>query len=335
MQYIFIITNHTSFLSSMGTMDYLNLDHKDVLFYTVRKYKNDYIPVDWRIKPVDEYFDLLYHLVSEKPSEIKRKIKSFDMFVTSDVDEEYEAFVPHLSHPMYLLIATNKNCKKVSFVQEGILSYKNVFLTHRKWWESLRTKLGQIIKYRTSRIWGTGGWYVEGTLKQKELHSYATSDRLFKYLPSSNHIIKWPQIEVDLNLKPDAIFFLFDGFVVNGFVEMDFYLSTCKRLIKEFAGENNYIKFHPNETVEERNAIKSFFNDISVEFEELPSSLPFELVLASEQTLKVVGLGTSLLFIAYELGHEVVCHDDWLLESPKFVSYKNNFGCQLFGEIYS
>lgn len=334
MKYIFVITNHTSFLSSMGTMNYLNLEHKDVVFYTVRNYKNDFVPIDWTMRAVDDFFDLLYHLVSEKPSEIKKKIRMFDDFVEQDIKGEYEAFIPHLSHPMYLLIATNKKCKNVSFVQEGILSYKNVFLTHRKWWEKLKTKLGQIFKYRTFRIWGTGGWYAEGTLKQKELHSYATNDRLFKYLPSINHVIQWPHIEVDLSLKPDAVYFLFDGFVVNGFVESSYYLNACEKLIKEYGGTYNYLKFHPNETLNERNAIKGYFDEQNMIWEELPSSLPFELILASENNLKVVGLGTSLLFVAHELGHHVECHDDWLQDSPKFQIYMKNFGCQLFKDIY-
>lgn len=335
MKYVFVITNHNSFLSSIGTMNYLNINHNDVLFYTIRNYKNEIIKTDWEIIPVDELFDRLYSIYAKRPSEIKQLIKEIDDLIEKDVKSKFELFIPHLSHPFYTIMATSEKCVKTSFVQEGVLSYKNVFLTDRTFFEKVKTRLGQLLKYRTNRIWGCGGWYAEGTYKQDVLYSYATNDRLFQYLPSINHIISWPKVSIEQQYKKDAAFFMFDGFVKNGFVESDYYLSQCKKLIEEYSRPYNYVKFHPNESVQERNMIIGFFNQYGKEVEELSNAIPFELVLASKDNLFVVGLGTSLLFTAHELGHQVICHDDWLLNSPKFLNYMRSFGCKLFSDVYS
>ena len=131
-------------------------------------------------------------------------------------------------------------------------------------------------------------------------------------------------------MKDNANVFVFDGFTTNGFIEQAFYLNKCKELISKFAQQVNYIKFHPAQSSDECNTIKSYFSKQGCKYEILDNSIPFEIILASTSNLVINGFGSSLLYFARNFGHTVHCMDKWLEDSPLYMQYKTRFGLDDF-----
>lgn len=330
MKNVFIINSHTTFLSAIGTINYLNLSADSILMLYMRNYRNSIISHNYKVFEVTGLMSSfnLFSSVSER----KKGLRKIDDFIECNIGESFKLFCPHLGHGVWQAMYTNPLCLEMSYIQEGGTPYTTEYITHPSIKKILYMFLVNKVYRHTNRIW-RGGWYTCGTMtKQKELHSYAINHSFFKELPSINHIIKWPSVDVSVKIKSNAKVFIFDGFIQNKLIERDFYIKKCGDLITLYASDYNYIKFHPAQTQEDMDDIIKFFSLNGYKYELLPNDIPFELILSSNRDLKLVGFGSSLLFFAHDLGHEVVCHGEWLLLSPMFKCYRKNCGFISFDE---
>lgn len=330
MKNVFIINSHTTFLSAMGTINYLKLPSENVLMLYMRNYNNRCICHDYKVLEVSDFmnsFDTLFSSHAEQ----KKCIERIDDFIECNIGEKYRLFCPHLGHGVWQAFYTHSLCMEMSYIQEGGMPYTTVYLTH---FSFKRFILFYSVKIylRTNRVW-RGGWYTHGTMtKQKELHSYAVNSLFFRKLPSINHIIKWPTVDVGIKIKLESTIFIFDGFVQNHLIERDFYMKKCRELVFQCVNNYNYIKFHPAQTQEDIEMILSYFQEQKCRYELLPNDIPFEMILLSNRNLKLAGFGSSLLYFAYELGNEVISQDQWLLSSPLYKNYRKKCGFMSFTE---
>lgn len=335
MKYVFVINSHTTFLTSLGTIDYLKLPQKDVLFLYVRHYKNSFIDVAYHVEDISDLYDLCEYLfVSYNTRE--EIIDRIDQFINSKIIDQYELFVPHLGNGLFQILYTHPLSKKVSYIQEGGVPFKTAYKTKLSLVEKFVYRSYNKFFLRTNRVWKPFRWYVKGYVEFKDkLNSYAISDTFFKYLPSDNHIVRWPQIPVSVEINPRSTIFIFDGFVHHGFVEYDVYMRLCAKLIKENADMMNYIRFHPAQDSTERQDIQSCFDELGLKYEIMNEEIPFEMIISGTSNLKIVGFGSSLLFFAKEIGHHVICKDQWLFSSRLYRRYKRKSGFMWFDEIFN
>ncbi len=313
----------------MGVLDYLNLDRKEVVLLYSRHYSNSLIDPMCRTIDVTDLVDQQDQLYNNR----KRKglINKIDKLIDNVVESQFVLYTPHFAMSFAQVLYTHKKCVEAAYIQEGGMIYRNTIITHLPILKRIWCFVVDNLYRHTNRVWSAYGWYMPGKLyKQKDLDSYAISNVFFKYLPSTNHIIKWPHINIPLTVKDNANVFVFDGFTKNGLIEQGFYLDKCKELIKMFAQSYNYIKFHPAQSKEECNTIKLYFDMQGREYTILDNSIPFEIILASTSGLSVIGFGSSLLYFARDLGHTVHCMDRWLQGSPLYIQYKNAFGLDDF-----
>ena len=167
------------------------------------------------------------------------------------------------------------------------------------------------------------------------MYTYGLDNKIFASLKAEHHIIKWPVPNLELHYDPNAAYFILDGLVKNNMCEQDVLLSNTEKLVEENALPLNYLKFHPNQSSEERQKMISFFEARNLKYEILDQKVPFELVLIIMHGLKVVGMASSLCFFAKQLGHRVICHDDWLYEeSELFKKHIDRTGIQLYKNLY-
>lgn len=329
MKYVFIIHSHTTFLTAMGVRDFLKIDNEDVIFLYSRNYSNSLIQPRCKIIDVNDLISKQSQLWSNN----KRKIliREIDEMIDHVIKDNYILYTPHFGMPFAQVLYTNKKCMKGAYIQEGGITFHNAYITHLNILQKIRCFVAAKIYRRSNRVWSTYGWYMPNSLyKQKTIDSYATSNDFFKYLPSINHIIKWPSVDIDFSYRKDANFFIFDGFIKHDVIEPEFYFEKCKQLIEKFAKPFNYIKFHPVQSNMERDYIVSYFAHASVKYEIMNDSIPFECVLSTMKGLTITGFGSSLLFFARDLGHKVNCMDKWLQESPKYIKYKTHCGFEDF-----
>lgn len=330
MKHIFIINSHTTFLSSIGTINLLKLEEKDIVFIYIRKYSNNIIKIPYSTFDLSELFNECYNIIHILYID-KSLIKKVDSFINENINSAYALYAPHIAHAFFQLFYTNSSCKYASYIQEGAIPFRTAYLTNPSF--CIRTLFALYNKFilRTNRIWRPRRWYVKGQLKkQKTLSSYSTSPNFFKYLPSNNYTIKWPRITLDISINSNIPIFIFDGFVQNKCIEKEFYLSKCKSLIDQYHQENNYIRFHPAQGEEEKEFILNCFDSLGVKRTIMEANVPFELILSSKSNLTVIGLGSSLLYFARDFGHNVICKDYWLTESKLYNKYKEDYGFDFF-----
>lgn len=335
MKYVFVINSHTTFLTSLGTINYLKLPPKNVLLLYVRNYKNTVVDVIYHVEDISDLYNLCEHLFDsfKKREEIIGRI---DLFINSKIIDQYELFVPHLGNGLFQILYTYPYCQKVSYIQEGGIPFKAAYKTRLSLFEKSIYWIYNRYYLRTDRIWKPFRWYVQGYIKNTcELNSYAISNTFFKYLPSHNHIIKWPKISIQIAIKSHSTIFIFDGFVHHGLVEYDIYMKLCTKLIKENADKINYIRFHPAQDLTERQCIQSCFDNLGFKYDIMNEQIPFEMIISELSNLKIAGFGSSLLFFAADYGHTVVCRDKWLSESNLYMRYKKKYGFEWFKLLYN
>lgn len=324
MKHVFFAHSHTLTLCSLGTIEYLNLPHKDCIFLCTRNYD---MPDGLTDCSIVYFNDLFNEFNRDLPGSILNNIKDIDRFdkalmsITSN--DKYCFYTPHLFGGIYTLIASHKKCRKVSFVQEGAYCVAGKFINYQNVFQKIFRFFLSFKRTGTFRQYACSGWYTDGCLPfQKKIDLYATTENFFQYMPREKcvyHKISWPQYSGDLFIEhPLSPIFIFDGYVKNGVVDRDIYMTACKRLIEENYSEHNYVKFHPAQSLEERKGIIAIFESLHVHWEQFTESKPFEFYIAGCKNLKVVGFASSLMYFAKDAGHSVIARTSWLLNSPLF-----------------
>lgn len=336
MKHVFIINSHTTFLTAIGTINYLKLSINSIILIFVRHYHNTVLDNPWKSIDLSDVWDEYPSPRISREKSLRNKFIAWcDSFVSDQICDKYRLYAPHYAHSFFQVFSSHSLCMESCFLQEGGIPFKNAYNLTPKIYERVFYRLVNKFFFQTDRVWMPRQWYFKGCLRnQTEIHSYAISDSFFKHLHSTNHIVSWPVAELDIDIADSSTIFIFDGFVSNGYLESNFYLECCRRMINEDASAMNYIRFHPAQDKKEKESICNMFVESNFKYEVMDSSIPFELIINScKKKLKVAGLGSSLLFFARDLGHYVLCHDRWLSRSEKYVDYKKHTGFLYFDEL--
>lgn len=330
MKYIFIIHSHTLFLSSLGVINKLGLDKKDVIFLFHRHYKT-IIPFDYKWIDISEEFERTYYILfswSRKHFFYNKKTRNevvgfFDKLIEDNAPNGYNLYSSHLQAFGYQILATNSRCKECFFVQEGGRIMTSVLTDRISFVWKLYNKL---VLRNENRLWKCTNWYPsKDTPYNRRVTVYAFDGDYFGYVyPKDNIHIDWPKIDIDVNIDPSCPMFLLDGGVELGQVEKHIYDKALRKMIGENATRMNYIKFHPMQSTERKEEVKRMFKDINCDVKECPMDIPFELIVTKFKGLKLFGFGTSLLFYGKANGHHVVSYEEELMESRRYRLYSKN-----------
>ena len=319
MKHVFVINSHTTFMTAMGVIDFKMLLHKDVILIYTRNYVNSLKDKELLSVDLSEESEFCNLEAYKSRQGLNKCITIIDSWINNFIHESYELYFPHLQLLMCQLLYTNSLCIRGSFLQEGAICQPNKFISKFSVYEKIKNYIFSLT-WHTDRLVRPLAWYQPNHLpKQNEIDSYSLSSDFFRYLPSKNHIIKWPKYMINQTFSENSKIFIFDGYVKNGLLELDYYMNVCKQVIKDNAGEVNYLKFHPAQSKDEMNMIISIFKQFSLMTLVLDSSVPFEAILSSSQKLNIVGFSSSLLKFAYDLGHNVSVND-YLLKQSKLYS---------------
>ena len=61
--------------------------------------------------------------------------------------------------------------------------------------------------------------------------------------------------------------------------------------------------------------------------------MPFEYYIMQGEKMTIVGMGSTLLYLGKIYGHNVICCDTWMLDSPKY-QQEMALGRPLFHEYF-
>lgn len=338
MKHVFIVNSHTTFLSSLGVIDLLNIPDKDVVLLFARNYKNSIYKLPYKTFNVDNLYyssEIVYK--TNDQGKILEKVAEVKNVINKVIDGFFHLYVPNFCNPFVCLLYSSWKCRRISFIQEAAQSVVKSYIADITIWKAIKRSIKiilGIIPY-WKRI--NPCYYRNDYLffKQKSMYTYAINNKIFEGFNAVNRIIRWPIIPINSQLDYSAAFFIVDGWVQNKMCEKDVFLSLMYKLIQENALSKNYIKFHPNQTDEEKEIIINYFQELDFRYEILDSSIPFELIITSTQNLKIIGMGSALCFFAKDLNHNVVCHDDWCYEKSKlFKQHIQRTGNILYKNLY-
>lgn len=324
MKHIFFAHSHTLVLCSLGTIEYLGLNHSDCVFLATRQYKMPKNLTDIQVIDANDAYNKYekYHYGSF--FENRKALKEYDENLRKWTNgEDFMCYPPHLWGCFFSMMSLHKRCKNVAFVQEGAYTVKGYFHLKRSMLSKILGWFSSIRHFGNFRVYPCDGWYVDGCLGfTTKIDVYSTNTKFFQYMPhdiTNVHIIHWPKYEGVLEpISTKAVIFVFDGYVTNGIVDKDVYFDCCMRIIEENHKKQNYIKFHPAQSLSERELIINKFIEIGVGYTIFPEDIPFEFYISSKKNLTIIGFGSSLLYYAKDAGHNVIAHSTWLLDSEKF-----------------
>ena len=321
MKFLFIIHSHTTFLSSIGTINYLGIKHEDIRIAFIRNYKNTLY--QFKSPTINLSWAFEYPIYSNF-FKYKGFIKRIDNILRDFIGDEN--FIMCASFPgnilLYQIIFSNRNCVGFKYIQEGALPFDNVY---RNKLPILYRLYGNFLRFWfKDRLWSSHGlWTVPTFLKGKlqyPTECYAIDEDFFKNLDCKLNLIKWPSIDMKktkYGINPEYPCFVLESSVEMGVVEKEVYLGCVNEMILQKAEQNNYIKFHPYQSDDNKRLIVDMFKKKRCNVELLSMEVPFEFYLSSYQSLKVYGFKSSLLVFAQNLGHQTYSMEDELLKRSK------------------
>ncbi len=326
MKHVFVIGSHTPYLTALGVIKEKGIKKEDVVFVLGRNYhcyNADGMIVSYDITPL--YY---IYLKGNTRAGIKKRIAELDNFINCHIAETYVLYIPHLMFFTFQIFATHSLCADVKFIQESVVDYCKP--ENSKHYPSLKDFYLNIFYFRGMRIWAANYWNSYRKIhKAKISETFANTDEIFKDMNCKHTIVKWPSMDVPVKLEDDAVCFVFESAVERKDIERDVYLNATKMMIRKFAKTHNYVKFHPYQTEENKREIMQMFENDTLCVKELPSEVPFEMILCSKEKICVVGFTTSLIYYAALMGHDAHICAPVLMASKKFRRYWKTYSKQL------
>lgn len=318
MKHLFWINSHSTFLTAIGTINYLGLKDDEVVMVLVRNYRNsiskdNYVKLDmsWAYN-----ISLIYNLFSYN-SIIHRIDNEIAKLVGND---NYILYAPSPGGVRILqILFTNSLCVGMNYLQEGALVFGKLF-ERRK--QPLVYQVYDIFLalFYKHRLWSSHfSWTVPDFLINSKTtpETFAISKDIFSKSGLKCNIIKWPKYDIsgtEYEINEDYPCFVFESSVEMKMVERDIYMELVKQLVLENAGSMSYVKFHPYQSGENKQIILGLFKKMNKPYIELSMGFPFEIYLSSYSHLKVCGFNSSLLVYARQLGHQTISKEKELLQ---------------------
>lgn len=312
MKHLFHINNHSQFLSSLGVIDLLKIPQDDIVFLYSRYYSISLIEVPFLSFDVSELHNSCLDVIKNR-SNRRKTIDLFDDLINCIVkNESFMAYVPHISFPSFQIMATHNKCVGLALLQEGAVPLRKAFENSFSF-EEFCLKIYNYVFLHNRRIWKTRKWCIPNFIANRyQIEAFEFNGYFIGLKHVSRRTICWPKLPLNLSIDHTFVFFVFDAYIEMKLVEKEVYMAVLNTLIEKYGRTNNYIKFHPTQSVDNRNYIISLFSNRNMNVEILPMEIPFEIILANYNELDVVGLGTSLLMLANSLGHHVVSYNEML-----------------------
>lgn len=333
MKHVFIINSHTTFMTAMGVINLNKISYSDIILIYTRNYKNSLLSFNCKIVDFTAECEYCNQNIFKTRKTRNECISLVDKCIEYNIRESFELYFPHLQLIICQLFYTHSFCVNGSYIQEGGYPQSKKFISTFSLKDRIINFIANKIIRPNKRVVRSIGWYQPNyLLKQDVINSYALNDTFFLYLNSVNHIIKWPQYDIDFPIEQNSIIFIFDGFVNNGIVEYDFYMEACSMIINKYACDVNYLKFHPAQKVDERMQIRNMYKDYQ-KVEDLSDDIPFEAIISSCGKLNIVGFSSSLLKFASDCGHNVIVNDNLLIESPMYRNHIHTSGFPYMWEL--
>lgn len=344
MKYLFYVQSHIAFYMSLLVQEYLKIPKDQVLYITVRNYKNLF----HRIAPLDlsDYYDKLNSPMRLK--EAIQAIKDIDNKISLLTQNDDYEFVTHsISPPVWQFIATNVKCKKIHIIEDGSSSYHKNENLYKLQTPTLNRYIKNKIKYIISRdfrmyLRRAPGFPIFGTEPLfKNTTYYGIYKDVFPFINENQKVIfgslyKDPYYQSSINYNNSSIL-IFDATLVEQrkLMTEEEYLKFVSSCLEEFQNYNKniYFKFHPGQN---KNIVSKLRHILEKQYSaiELNPEIPIEQIIIQHKNLEFYGFFSTLLFYAKREGHLVKSFIENTYNDKIINFIQSNFNDYFIKEIF-
>lgn len=346
MKYIFHIHSQINVLVASLIVKHENYKREDVLFLCFREVfppeelGNICIMLDkcyYHKYNSIRYFYKFHFLRNNK------QISYIDEIINTFIKKEsFTYYVPHCKNPLYSVIINHNQCEQVHYIEDGADNYLSLnsltvkFPLSIHWGHRLFSSVFKFIPaIHVDRIVQYTNLYTD--IGKSISKCYTINEQGFqqglnqnvRVLPLEQNIINLFQTSINyLNA------FVFDAVVEQKVMSEKTLFSFFLRFIKDnpnFINEGISIKFHPAQGDSSKSLIVDILKEQVVPFEILSPDVNFEVFLTSNNSIKIFGIGSSLLKyskiynpkLTYPLYNHINRED--ILDRKRLVTWDNMF----------
>lgn len=301
MKYIFCIHSNICYYMSLSVIKYLGLKTDDIVFFYTRNYRPYRMP-EYSYADISDIAYACTNLSFFKILHIPMKIRQMDRVIaTMTGNDGFSCFVPQMASLPLQIIATNKNCVRYDFIEEGTLYYmqdKYHISYHRSLIMRTAFKLSNMFCKRIK-------------LGHPSLCPLKRSESPFYYILRSPYSICTKNaISLDINFdeilvydntyKNDRPILIMDSILENQLAEYKNVLQCYEYIINKLPHKNGlYVKLHPKNDSRTLNLLEEIRSRNNIEMQFI--TLPIEQILLfnkNKSPLYIGAIHSSLLLYA-------------------------------------
>src|SRR6266496_1229351 len=329
MKHLFLVHTPITYLSSVSIISKLGLQREDAIIF--------FIQFDKAISSSDQYISITLNEFYKKERSFKKLYNYFRYFnIPGRIDpiidatinnEKFVAYVPVLTF-IHKLFITHPNCCAFNFIEEGLAHYykeetlENLDPGYSKdlWRSSISQNTKKVLNEMYLVLRGYN-FKLQGLPFSYSCYNsfehvrfYGLTQDSFPLIDVRKKVIipfekkrfalQKPEYNVNLDGK---IVWIGDASVLRHGFSASIYIKGikdgCIGFIKNRGEKEIFIKFHRDEPVQLRTAIKKLFQENGISFQIIPDSVIMELLLFKAENVTLVGIYSSLLYYASIMGH--------------------------------
>lgn len=307
MKYIFYVHSHICYYMSVSVIKYLGLKSDDIVFL----YSRNYTPCCVSKYPSADISDMvnaLTHLSIPKLLHIPQKIRQMDRSIAAITGNEvFSCFVPQISSLPPQIIATNKNCVRYDFIEEGAIYYIEDSYLHPYHRSVIMGAIFNVLNRFCRRF----------QLGHPSLQPLKSDDTPFYYIIRSPYSISTKKtICLDIGLDATLIcdnaysndkpILIMDSVLEYQLAEYNNILHCYEYIINKLPHKNGLcVKLHPENGPRTLNLLTEIKTRNNIEMQFI--TLPIEQILLFNKNKKPLYIGaihSSLLYLAKIISSE-------------------------------
>jgi len=333
MKHVFLVHTHITYIVAQSIIEALSLKKENIFFICTRNYKIDFddqinLNAEFELLNNTNYsnFFLKWHLIKK----IDRKLNSAGI-------DLYHIYLPHIAHPLFQILGSNKKCCKINIMEEG-----SNCLSYRLYNPPVNLKKRLItLMLNKSGLWGKNRYFrVSSNSELKYFDKkilpifYGISPRSFEnVIGYEKRIVSiYQENEVISKQIPDNVnVLLLESIIEQDNLSSALFFDSIEFIAKKINNEEVYLKFHPYQNANNRERVIGILEKYS-NVNLIADDVVMEKVFLYAKNLKVYGFTTSLLFYAKSFGHTAFSFAYLWKDDLKYKNYTkfNDFNIEEF-----
>lgn len=334
MLHVFHIHSYINYVTSLGIIESKGLQQGEVLFILCRgiRLKED----TFKTLEIPDY---IYYF----PFFTLKKLKTFDFLKTDKIINDFyeltktalntKSFIfycPNSRNYFFRLFLSHERCTGAEYIEDGMDMYLNQELYYKKY--PLKVPFLQKFSYSILKLFFSKSNLIKPiddpfrSVSNHKAILNGISHKSFQKINLGKPIkivsVNRPERYYDKSIiEGYDHFLLLDAVVEQNIIPRIYFQEFIKYFTKWISEKKIAIKFHPFQDELTRKFVIKSFQDQNIEIKIIPQNVPFELILFSEDNLKISGIGSSLLnYASLKSSHKVYAFYTFFEKEKQFIS---------------